>query len=55
MAQLSPGVQVTVVDESFYTPAEAGTTPLIIVATAQNKTNASPGTLNPKKKKQDLT
>ena len=41
MALSSPGVQVTVVDESFYTPAEAGTTPLIIVATAQDKTNAS--------------
>jgi hypothetical protein len=41
MALTSPGVQVTVNDESFYTPAEAGTTPLIIVATAQNKSNAS--------------
>ena len=41
MALSSPGVQVTVVDESFYTPAEAGTTPLIVVATAQDKSNAS--------------
>jgi hypothetical protein len=41
MALVSPGVQVTVIDESFYTPAEPGTTPLIVVATAQNKTNAS--------------
>lgn len=41
MALQSPGVQVTVIDESFYTPAEPGTTPLIVVATAQNKTNAS--------------
>lgn len=41
MALTSPGVQVTVNDESFYTPAEAGTTPLIVVATAQNKSNAS--------------
>jgi hypothetical protein len=41
MALSSPGVQVTVVDESFYTPAEPGTTPLIIVATAQDKPNAS--------------
>ncbi len=40
MALQSPGVQVTVIDESFYTPAEPGTTPLIVVATAQNKTNA---------------
>jgi hypothetical protein len=41
MALQSPGVQVTVIDESFYTSAEAGTTPLIVVATSQNKTNAS--------------
>jgi len=37
----SPGVAVTVIDESFYTPAEPGTTPLIVVATAENKTNGS--------------
>ena len=37
----SPGVAVTVIDESFYTPAEQGTVPLIIVATAQDKTNGS--------------
>lgn len=41
MALVSPGVQVTVIDESFYTPAEPGTSPLIIVATAQDKTNAA--------------
>ena len=41
MALQSPGVEVTVIDESFYTPAEPGTTPLIIVATAQDKTNAA--------------
>jgi len=35
----SPGVQVSVIDESFYTPAEPGTTPLIFVATKENKTN----------------
>jgi hypothetical protein len=39
MALQSPGVQVTVIDESFYTPAEPGTTPLIVVATAQDKRN----------------
>lgn len=44
MALQSPGVQVTVVDESQYTPAEPGTTPLIVVATAQNKTNAAGST-----------
>lgn len=41
MALTSPGVQVTVIDESFYTPAEPGTVPLIVVATAQNKTNGA--------------
>jgi hypothetical protein len=42
MAQLSsPGVAVTVIDESFYTPAAPGTTPLIIVASAESKQNGS--------------
>ena len=42
MANLvSPGVQVSVIDESFYTPAEPGTTPMIFVITAQDKQNGS--------------
>ncbi len=41
MALTSPGVEVTVIDESFYTPSEPGTVPLIIVATAQDKSNAA--------------
>ncbi len=41
MALTSPGVQVSVIDESFYTPAEPGTRPLFIVASAQNKTNGA--------------
>ena len=42
MAQLSsPGVSVTVIDESFYTPGAPGTVPLIIVATAANKMNSA--------------
>jgi hypothetical protein len=41
MALTSPGVQVSVIDESFYTPAEPGTRPLVIVASAANKKNAS--------------
>ena len=51
MAQLSsPGVSVTVIDESFYTPAAAGTVPLFLVASASNKQNGAgtgtaPGTL----------
>lgn len=50
MALSSPGVEVKVIDESFYTPAEPGTVPLIVVATAENKLNGggtgtAPGTL----------
>jgi len=42
MANLvSPGVQVQVIDESFYTPAEPGTVPMIFVVTAQDKTSSS--------------
>lgn len=50
MALVSPGVQVSVIDESFYTPAEPGTVPLIFIATQTNKPNPggtgiAPGTL----------
>ena len=50
MALVSPGVQVSVIDESFYTPAEPGTLPMIFVASAANKSNGAgtgtaPGTL----------
>jgi hypothetical protein len=50
MALSSPGVEVKVIDESFYTPAAPGTVPLIVVATAENKLNGAgdgiaPGTL----------
>jgi hypothetical protein len=45
----SPGVAVSVVNESFYTQAAPGTIPLIFVASASNKKNPSgvtaPGTL----------
>ncbi len=34
---ISPGVSVTITDESFYIPAAAPTVPMIIVATAENK------------------
>lgn len=40
----SPGVQVQVIDESFYTPAAPGTVPMVFVATAQDKTNPSGST-----------
>jgi hypothetical protein len=51
MALVSPGVQVSVVDESFYTPAEPGTLPMIFVVSSGNKPNGSgtgvaPGTLS---------
>ena len=51
MAQLSsPGVSVSVIDESFYTPGAPGTVPLIVVASQANKMNSAgtgiaPGTL----------
>ena len=41
MALTSPGVEVSVINESFYVPADAGTTPLLIVATAQDKLNGA--------------
>ena len=49
MALVSPGVQVTIVDQSQYLPAAANSVPLLILATAQNKsdpnsTNVAAGT-----------
>ena len=41
MALNSPGVQITVSDESFFVPSDTGTTPLVVVATAQDKTNSA--------------
>ena len=42
MAQLiSPGVDVQVIDESFYTPAAPGTVPMIFVVTAEDKANSA--------------
>jgi hypothetical protein len=35
---VSPGVSISVSDESFYAPAGAGTVPLIVIATAKDKT-----------------
>ena len=37
----SPGVSVSVIDESFYAPAGPGTVPMIFVATGQDKQNGS--------------
>jgi len=41
MALTSPGVEVSVINESFYVPSDAGTTPLFIVASGQNKAPGS--------------
>ena len=50
MALTSPGVQVTIIDESNYLPAATNSVPYIMVATAQNKisgtgTGVAAGTL----------
>jgi phage tail sheath protein FI len=41
MALVSPGVEVTVIDESQYIPSAVNTVPYFIVATAQNKADAA--------------
>ena len=41
MALISPGVEVTVVDESFYVPGIPGAVPLVVVASAQDKTSGT--------------
>ena len=46
MALISPGVQVTVTDESQYTPTAAGSIAYVLLATAQDKLTPS-GTLAP--------
>ena len=44
MAIVSPGVEVSIVDESQYAPTSSATVPLVVVATASNKTTPA-GTL----------
>ena len=41
MALTSPGVEVSVINESFNVPSDAGTTPLFIVASGQDKAPGS--------------
>ena len=41
MALTSPGVEVTIIDQSQYLPAPGSSVPLIVLATAQNKADAS--------------
>jgi len=41
MALLSPGVEVTVIDESFFAPVVSTSIPYILLATAQDKVNST--------------
>jgi len=41
MALVSPGVEVTIIDQSQYLPAASSSVPLVVLATAQNKANAA--------------
>jgi len=41
MAQISPGVEVTVIDESQYIPSAVNTVPFFLVATAQDKVSGA--------------
>jgi len=41
MALVSPGVEVTVIDESQYIPSAVNTVPYFLIATAQNKVSGS--------------
>jgi hypothetical protein len=50
MALLSPGVEISIIDESQYVPAATNSVPYILLATAQNKVSGAgvgvaPGTL----------
>lgn len=48
MALVSPGIQVTVIDESQYLPTAVGTVPFVVITTAENKTIngvVAPGTI----------
>jgi len=47
MALTSPGVEVSVINESFYVPSDAGTTPLFIVASSQDKANGAGDSIAP--------
>jgi len=41
MALTSPGVEVSIIDQSQYLPAPTNSVPLVVLATAQNKADAS--------------
>lgn len=44
MALVSPGLQLSVTDESQYVPGAVGSVPLVLLATAQDKTNPTGAT-----------
>ena len=41
MALVSPGVEVSIIDESAYRSSATNSVPFILIATAQNKVNAA--------------
>jgi hypothetical protein len=41
MALVSPGIEVTIIDQSQYLPTASSSVPFLLVATAQNKINAA--------------
>lgn len=41
MALVSPGIEVSIIDQSQYLPAASNSVPLVVIATAQNKVNAA--------------
>jgi hypothetical protein len=45
MALISPGVEVTVIDESQYIPSAVNTVPYFLIATAQNKVSGTGATV----------
>jgi len=47
MALISPGVEVTVIDESSYLPAATNSVPYILLATAQDKISGTGATVAP--------
>ena len=47
MALNSPGVQVTIVDQSQYLPAASNSVPLVLLATANNKADSTGTTIAP--------
>ena len=47
MALVSPGVEVTIIDESNYLPASTNSVPYILLGTAQDKISGTGATVAP--------